>query len=612
MPDTETSIHLPIAFVDALSHADSIEDVLKVGTDWLTRLFPAARGSIALIDGARIIDRVHRSDGKFDPHNNVPKILPNAPRTRVLETGQPEFLSDRDMKAAGTSAMLALVSSGIRAMMIAPMFSGTKAVGTLSLATLEPGGYNEAHASRLITIGRWIASQARLMQQLRAAARQAETDALTGLANRARLMRVLDGPGMLHLPGADGRVMGLMHIDLDLFKEINDSFGHAMGDAMLRHVAQAMRAVTSQTDLVARVGGDEFIIVTRTDRRGAHLGKLARDVASRIAEPVRFDGAEARVAASIGTAVAGPKDRTADRLIGNADIALYEVKRTGRGGIRAFSAKMRAAYETRQTLLAELKEAVDTRTFEAHFQPQVSLATGCFSGFEMLARWPHPRLGLLDPDDFLCLAAEAGLTGRIDAIVRSKGLAALRRLRADGWEAPKMSFNASARTLADPDLACELLWEVLGQGLAPDDLVIEFREAQLIADDTGTAKQNIAALSEAGFSVELDDFGTGHAAMSTLGTLALTGIKLDHSMISDLPDSRSEAILRAVIGLAGDLGLTVVAKGVETPIQYAALGKLGCHMAQGFGISKPLPIAGLIDFMRGYGKAPVTLAVAEG
>ncbi|MDJ0826838.1 MAG: GGDEF domain-containing phosphodiesterase, partial [Rhodobacter sp.] len=352
------------------------------------------------------------------------------------------------------------------------------------------------------------------------------------------------------------------------------------------------------------------IVVTRTDRRGAYLAKLADEIAGRIAEPVRFEGAEARVAASIGTAVAGPKDRTADRLISNADIALYEVKRAGRGGVKAFSTKMRAAYETRQTLLAELKDAVEARAFEAHFQPQVSLATGWCSGFEMLARWPHWRLGLLDPQAFLDLAAEAGLTDKIDAIVRSKGLAALRRLRADGWDAPKMSFNASARTLADPDLACDLLWEVLGQGLAPDDLVIEFREAQLVADDTGAAEQNIAALSEAGFSVELDDFGTGYAAMATLGTLALSGIKLDRSMIANLPDTCSEAILRAIIGLACDLGLNVVAKGVETPAQYAVLSKLGCHMAQGFGISKPLPLDGLVEFLRGYGKAPVTLAAS--
>lgn len=610
MTHEPSSIRLPIAFIDALSHADSIETVLRVGTDWLIRMFPAARGSIALIDGDRIIDRVARGDGLIDPHIDTPRVLPNAPRTRVLESGRTVFLSTAEMTGAGTPAMQALLASGIRSMLIVPMFSGAKTVGTLSLASLEDDGFDDDHSRRLITIGRWIASQARLMQQLRAAARQAETDALTGLANRTRLMRVLDGPGMLHLPGADGRVVGLMHIDLDLFKEINDSHGHAMGDAVLRHAAREMRAATSAQDVVARVGGDEFIVVTRTDRAGRHLASLAKALADRIARPVRLDGAEVRVGASIGTVVAGPQDKTADRLIGNADIALYEVKRSGRGGICAFSARMRAAYETRQTLLAELKAAVDARAFEAHFQPHVALATGRFGGFEMLARWPHPRLGLLDPEEFLCLAAESGLTDRIDAIVRSKGLEALRQLRAAGWDAPKMSFNASARTLADPDLAYELLWEVLGQGLAPDDLVIEFREAQLIADESGTAKQNIAALSEAGFSVELDDFGTGRAAMSTLGTLALTGIKLDRSMIANLPDPCSEAILRAITGLASELGLTVIAKGVETPAQYATLRKLGCHMAQGFGISPPLPLDGLIGFMKGYGKAPVRLAAS--
>lgn len=228
----------------------------------------------------------------------------------------------------------------------------------------------------------------------------------------------------------------------------------------------------------------------------------------------------------------------------------------------------------------------------------------------MLARWPHPRLGVLEPGDFLDLAAEAGVLDRIDTIVRAKGLAALRALRRSGWDAPRMSFNASARTLSNPDLADTLLWEVLGQGLAASDLVIETSEAHLIARNDGIAARNIAALAQAGFGVELDDFGAGHAAMSNLASLAISGVKLSRAMIASLPDTYSEAILKAIIALADDLNLTVVAKGVETPAQFAQLARMGCHMAQGYGVSKPLPLDGLVAFMEGYGNAPVALAVS--
>ncbi len=607
-PHDGPTLQLPIAFIDALSRTTSVEEVLNTGALWLPRLIDCTRCSVAFLVDGRLIAQGFRSDGRFEPVQSQPAQDEKSCRGRVLSTGQPVFLDHAGIVAAGGPVFERLLASGIRSILIAPMLGAGRTLGTLAACRMSDTGFSQDDTDKLIAVGKWIGSQARLMQKIRAIARQAETDALTGLANRARLMRVLDGPRQLHVPGADGRVLGVLHIDLDFFKDVNDRLGHAVGDAVLRHAAMEMRAGTSAQDLVARVGGDEFVVVTRTDTGGRHIARLANDLVARISRPVRIGKIEARIGASIGTAMASSVDRTADRLIGNADIALYDVKRNGRGGVCAFSDDMRRRTEARRQLLSDLKTAVEHGAFEAFFQPFVALDTGQFSGFEMLARWPHPTRGVLDPEAFLDIAVEAGVADQIDCIVRSKGLAALRKLRADGWDAPKMSFNASARTLCDPDLVGDLMWDVLSKGLSAADLVIEIREAHLIDDEDGIAARNIAGLAGAGFAVELDDFGTGHAEISNLARLSISGIKLDRSLVAALPNVRAVAILRAILSLADDLNLTVAAKGVENSAQFAQLRGLGCHTAQGFGISQPLPLDGLETFMRGYGKAPIALA----
>ncbi len=331
--DRPDQITLPVAFIEALSHADSIETVLSVGTEWLTRLIPSTRASLALVDGDRVIDKAARTDGRPDPDYDTGRIVPNTPRARVMETGRPEFLNADTVREMGHVPVQRIFASGLGSMLLAPMLVGETAIGTLSVGAAEPDAFDQAHAARLIALGRWIAAQARLMQQLRRTAQLAETDPLTGLANRTRLMRVLAGPQALHRRDADGRVIGVIHIDLDHFKEMNDSFGHAVGDAILRTAANRMRAAVGNKDLVARIGGDEFLAVTRTDPAGRHIRALARRIADAVARPVQVDEIEARVGASIGIAVASAGDHSAERLIANADIALYEVKRSGRGGV---------------------------------------------------------------------------------------------------------------------------------------------------------------------------------------------------------------------------------------------------------------------------------------
>lgn len=610
MPEQQSpTIRLPLAFVDALSQATGVETVLTVAAQWLPRMLPATRATVALIEDTRLISRVSRTDGHIDLEFEAEEHQANVLRQQVLRDGRTLALHGTQMAQSDLPVVAHLHASGLRRLMIVPMYGGGEAVGTLSIADPEDAVYDDDVVEALIGLGKFVAAQARLMQQARAAARAAETDTLTGLANRKRLMRVLDGPGGLHRPDAQGRVLGVLHIDLDHFKEVNDRLGHAVGDAVLRHAATEMRRVTSDKDVVARVGGDEFVVVTRTDRQGAHIADLADRLVAAVSAPLQLGDVEARIGVSIGTAIATDEDCTGDRLIANADIALYQVKNNGRGGVCMFCDDMRAARERRIQLLSDLHEAVESHGFEPYFQPQIEMQSGRFRGFEMLARWPHPDLGVLEPDDFIALAVEAGLSDRVDEIVRAKGLAALRRLRAAGWDAPRMSFNASARTLGDPDLVESLLWEVLGQGLAPEDLVLEVREADLVELGSDAAIVHINALSEAGFDVELDDFGAGYAAMTNLGRLAISGVKLDPTIIAPLPGGRPETIVRAMIAMAKELQLEVLAEGVATKAQFALLSRIGCDVAQGFDIARPLPFDELVGFIENYGKGvpPLTL-----
>ncbi|MDF0600376.1 EAL domain-containing protein [Psychromarinibacter sp. C21-152] len=623
---TSAAIRLPVAFIEDLSRAASIEAVLATAAAWLPDLNDADRAKLTFRDDTRLIARGARRDGMHDIDEDLAPIRPGDPRDRVLQSGLPLQMDAAALGRDPDPAIQALYDQGMRTALFVPMRTAGATVGIIGLQRRAATPFGDLQIRQLGAAGSWIAAQARLMQQLRSNARLAETDPLTGLANRARLMRVLDGPGALHQADGHGRIVGVLHVDLDRFKEINDRLGHATGDAVLTQAAEIMRQTAGPTDLVARVGGDEFVIATRTDRQGRHLARLAAALAGRLAAPMRVGGVDIRCPASIGTAMAnsgastgsnkgagsgtsaGEAGTGAERLIANADLALYEVKRQGRGGVRAFATEMRDRFEARRSLHAELRAAVEEEAFEPHFQPIVTLADGALAGVAVLARWPHPDRGLLAPEGFLDAAAEVGLAARIDTIVRAKGLCALARLRAAGWTAPVMSVNISADTLSDPELPETLLWDVLGQGLQPADLRLDVAESLLIADAEGRVRDRIAALCAKGFAVEIDEFGTGHAAMPRMRQLQLRGLKLAPALTEHLPDTCAEAILGAILAMGAELGLSVTAKGVETAEELARLHALGCDRAQGRAVSAPLDEAALTDYLRRHGNPRLPLA----
>ncbi|CUH80882.1 putative bifunctional diguanylate cyclase/phosphodiesterase [Tropicibacter naphthalenivorans] len=433
-------------------------------------------------------------------------------------------------------------------------------------------------------------------------------DALTGLGNRRKLMADLSR----RMQAAPLGALCLLQIDLDRFKSVNDTLGVTMGDAVLVHVAKVLEHLLRTQDVIARVGGDEFVVIMEFPPEDAP--EMARNLADAMLQAIRrpFSPQEDQtctVAASIGYAFNGTRRDTTETIMANADIALGEAKQGGRGLALRYDAAMRAGLEWRATLIADLERAIADYEFVPHFQPKCDLATGAVCGFEVLSRWEHPQRGTLPPAEFLDLAEEIGCLDVIDAQVLHKGLDALRDLRAQGVEVT-MAFNASASSLRQPEWVQDLSMALAMRNLKHSDIVIEVLETILIQDDQDQAVRSIRALTAAGTRVDIDDFGTGYASMSMLATLDVGGLKIDRSLVTNISQARDRQVVEAIIGLSHGLGIKITAEGVERPDQLAILRDLGCDTIQGFGIARPMPLTDMRDWLAERAESSVTLLEA--
>lgn len=426
-------------------------------------------------------------------------------------------------------------------------------------------------------------------------ARQASHDGLTGLPNRSYLHKVLED--MLEQSAQTDRPIAVAHIDLDRFKEVNDTLGHAAGDQVLIEASSRMKAELGENTFLARVGGDEFVFATYIDGSKKDVVNSSAKLVRSLSNPMKIGEFECKIGASIGVAISQPGQSTSTQLLIDSDIALYEVKRAGRGAVSLFLPAMGEVYRNNQRLIKDLKSAVETRDFVPFFQPQISLIDGTICGFELLARWPHPTDGLLSPAQFLPLADEAGLTAKIDEIIMEKGFELMSHLRAAGMPVRRLSINASSRSLSSPNFPDKLMAVLKRWGLEPQDLAVEILEETLISDNDQIVLDCLQRLHMLGMSIELDDFGTGYAALSNLATLNLSAIKLDKSLIMPLPDPASEAIVSAMVALCSKLKIGVVAEGVETAEHLNLVRDLGCDVGQGYHVSRPIPADQVPDWV---------------
>jgi diguanylate cyclase (GGDEF)-like protein/PAS domain S-box-containing protein len=418
-------------------------------------------------------------------------------------------------------------------------------------------------------------------------------DALTGLPNRTVLVQAL-GDAMDAALHHDNEVAVLL-LDLDQFKLVNDSFGHDVGELMLRLVTQRLHEVAGPGDLVARFGGDVFCLVA-TDTAGAAAAlDLAEQVSQVMSVPFSLDGDEVFLSFSIGVSMSGDVDTlaTPETLLRDADAALHRAKEKGRARIELFVEDHRAHAVNRLRTANDLHRALDEQEFRVVYQPEVDLRTGRITGVEALVRWHHPERGLVPPAEFIPLAEQTGLISRIGEWVLDTSLAQAalwRQARFDG-AALAVWVNLSARQLGDPGLV-DVVAQLLQKNLVdPSQLGLEITETALLEDAEG-AVTALSTLRELGVRLAVDDFGTGYSSLSYLKRLPVDAVKIDRSFVDGLAvDGDDSAIVAAVAGMARALRLTTIAEGVENLDQLRALRRLGCDLAQGYFFTTPQPPA---------------------
>jgi diguanylate cyclase (GGDEF)-like protein len=413
-------------------------------------------------------------------------------------------------------------------------------------------------------------------------------DALTGLANRALFgSRLADAVARAHVGGPGA---GVIVIDLDDFKMVNESIGQRVGDEVLVAVARRLTRSLGRHDLAARLGGDEFAILVEAPTSPSHVEEVAARVSSALAEPLTFAGKTVDVTASIGATYIGDADPLDADPLSQAGLAQRSARRTGRGQWQRYRPDLHGPIVERMRLRTALSRAVTDGAFAVHYQPIVTLDGSETVGFEALVRWEHPQRGLVGPAEFIELAEEVGLIEPIGQWVLRRAITAAAHWHRGNPPGPYVSVNVSAHQLRRPGFAELVDRELSTAGLPPANLMLELTESVLLREDD-TAWAELAALRDTGVRLAIDDFGTGSSSLSYLVQTPIDVIKIDKSFITSLSSSRERAIVDGIVRLAETLGLRVVAEGIETADDRDLLAEMGCPFGQGFLYSTPLSSA---------------------
>jgi diguanylate cyclase (GGDEF)-like protein/PAS domain S-box-containing protein len=431
---------------------------------------------------------------------------------------------------------------------------------------------------------------ARLQARELQLAHLAEHDPLTDLPNRILFADRLR-QAMRH-SHRERRKVALLFLDLDHFKSINDSLGHATGDLILQQAARRMRTLVREGDTVARMGGDEFTVILGALTQGSDAGLIAHKLIAAFDEPFEVADRLLYVTASIGLSLYPDDGTELETLVRNADSAMYCAKAQGRNTFRFYTEDMTAQALAQVALESDLRQALARAEFVLHYQSQIELATSRLVGCEALIRWQHPTLGLVEPGRFIPLAESTGLIVPISAWVVRTAAAQIKVWQdQDLLTDSAIWINLSGRDTQNPNLAATIAGICGEVGIDPGDLAVEITETWIMANPD-VAAENIRRLEALGVAVGIDDFGTGYASLAALNRLAIREIKIDRALVAGLPaDPGGRAIVRAVIALGQTLGLRIVAEGVETPAQADFLKAEGCGIGQGYLFSRPLPAA---------------------
>jgi diguanylate cyclase (GGDEF)-like protein len=430
-------------------------------------------------------------------------------------------------------------------------------------------------------------------------AHQAFHDPVTNLANRALFVeRVRHAVARAR---RERNQLAVIFMDLDDFKTINDSLGHAAGDAVLLEIAKRLTGSIRPSDTAARFGGDEFAVLLEDVDTAQEAADTAERILESLGAPLRLEGKELFIRCSLGISIAdGDAAAGADELIRNADAAMYIAKRDGKGGYRLFEPAMHEGVLERLELRADLQRAMTSGQLELHYQPLVHLSDGGVTGVEALLRWHHPERGTVGPDTFIPLAEEMGLIVPIGRWVLREACRQARHMQNLLPADPplSMSVNLSVRQLQHSDIAADVRVALADSGLDAASLTLEITETVMMTD-TDLAVQRLGELKQIGVRLAMDDFGTGYSSLSYLSRFPVDILKMDRSFLSNRASPQTAGLAAAVIALGETMQLEVVAEGIEYPEQWRGLRELGCGVGQGFLFARPMDADATLEYLRG-------------
>ncbi|MHB8728271.1 MAG: sensor domain-containing protein [Sulfuricaulis sp.] len=466
--------------------------------------------------------------------------------------------------------------------------NGTPFDAEVSLNVIELGGERYLQA-----IVRDITERLQAQQRLQFLAHH---DALTSLPNRAMFLERLDHA--LTRARWTQRPLAILFLDLDRFKNINDTLGHDIGDSALRVTAERLKSCVREGDTVARLGGDEFTVLLEDIANSDDVPAIAQKITDTLSRPFDLDGREFTITTSIGISLYPSDGDDSLKLLRNADTAMYRAKDQGRNKFQFYSAEMSAKALEKFMIENSLRHALDREEFLLYYQPQVDLSTGSIAGVEALLRWRHPELGLIPPAQFIPVAEETGLMKSIDEWVLRTACTQARAWQSAGLPSVSMTVNLSGRTLSESGLADAVGKNLRATGLAPRFLELEITESVIMKNAQATVEM-LESLSRMGVRLSIDDFGTGYSSLSYLKRFPIDTLKIDQSFVRDITtDADDASIVTAIVAMGHGLGLKVIAEGVETQGQLAFLRNQGCDGMQGFLFSRPLPAAELTRLLQ--------------
>jgi diguanylate cyclase (GGDEF)-like protein len=485
--------------------------------------------------------------------------------------------------AGDEHSLPAFAADGIRAALAAPVREHGEVVGSLVVATHRTGRrYSDAEREMLVAFAEHASLALTYAKTVEDALQQALHDSLTGLPNRVLLRDRLD-QALERAARRPGRVAALF-VDLDAFKTVNDSLGHAAGDELLVEAARRILGCIRSSDTAARFGGDEFVVVLE-DADEHEVASIAARILAELERPFEVRGRELPIGASIGIAVSGDED---DDLLRNADLALYRAKAAGGGRSEIYEPRMHTAVIERIELESALSKALREDELALHYQPIVDLETGSLEGVEALARWRHPKRGLLLPGEFVPVAEDGRLIVPLGRWVLETSCRQVASW--DGHGAPILSVNVSSAQLQGDGLPEDIAAALERSGLAPDRLVLELTETAFLGEVDATVER-LTELKELGVRLAVDDFGTGNASLRHLTRFPIDILKIDRSFVADIGTNTAETVIaRSIIELGERLALTVIGEGIETEAQRQELLGLGCRLGQGFHLANPGPL----------------------